>query len=107
MAPRRLSSLRALAIASTRRGRPRITQELRDLIVRLAEENPDFGAPKIQEELQKLGFTIAQRTVARYLRRIPHRGDPKRKELAFLQNHREVAMDLFTVPTASWSNDWA
>jgi hypothetical protein len=75
---------------SRARGRPRITQELRDLIVRLAEQNPDWGAPKIHGELQKLGFTIAERSVARYLRRILHRGEPKRKWLAFLQNHREV-----------------
>jgi transposase InsO family protein len=74
------------------------------LIVRLAEENPDWGAPKIHGERQKLGFTIAQRTVARCLRRILHRGDPKRKGLAFLQNHREViaAMDFFTVPTVTF-----
>jgi hypothetical protein len=45
-----------------RGGRPRVTQELRDLIARLAEENPDWGAPKIHGELQKLGFTIAERT---------------------------------------------
>jgi len=87
-----------------RGGRPRITQELRDLIVRLAEENPDWGAPKIHGELQKLGFNIAERTVARYLRRILRRGDPERKWLAFLQNHREViaAMDFFTVPTVTF-----
>jgi hypothetical protein len=37
-------------------------------------------------------------TQTRYLRRILHRGDSKRKWLAFLQNHREViaAMDFFT-----------
>src|SRR5262252_1961422 len=51
----------------SRGGRPRITQELRDLITRLAKENPDWGAPKIHAELQRLGFTIAERTVARYL----------------------------------------
>src|SRR5215469_9546934 len=73
-----------------RRGRPRITQELRDLIVGLADENPDWGAPKIHGELQHLGFAITERTVARYLRRIRRRGDPARKWLAFLQNHREV-----------------
>ena len=89
----------------SRGGRPRITQELRDLIVRLADENPDWGAPKIHGELQHLGFTITERTVARYLCRIRRRGDPERKWLAFLQNHREVlaAMDFFTVPTVTLS----
>ena len=74
----------------SRGGRPRITQELRDLIVRLADENPDWGAPKIHGELQKLGFVIAERSVARYLHRILRRGDPKRRWLAFLQNHRAL-----------------
>ena len=43
-------------------------------------------------------------TQTRYLRRILHRGDSKRKWLAFLQNHREViaAMDFFTVPTVTF-----
>jgi putative transposase len=88
----------------SRGGRPRITQELRDLITRLAKENPDWGAPKIHAELQKLSFTIAERTVARYLRRVVHRGDPDQKWLAFLQNHREVlaACDFFTVPTVTF-----
>jgi hypothetical protein len=60
------------------------------LIVRLAKENPDWGAPKIHAELQRLGFTMAERTVARYLRRIVRRGDPAQKWLALLQNHREL-----------------
>ena len=60
------------------------------MIARMAEENPDWGAPKIHAELQKLGFSIAERSVARYLRRIVRRGDPNRKWEAFLQNHREV-----------------
>ena len=87
-----------------RGGRPRISQELRDLIARIANENPDWGAPKIHAELQKLGFALAERSVARYLRRITRRGDPKRKWLAFLQNHREVlaALDFFTVPTVTF-----
>ena len=87
-----------------RAGRPRITQELRDLIQRLARENAAWGAPKIHAELQKLGFTLAERTVARYLRRIIRRGDPGRKWLAFLENHREgiAAFDFFTVPTVTF-----
>ena len=87
-----------------RGGRPRITQEIRDLIRRLAQENSTWGAPKIHAELQKLGFTVAERSVARYLRRIVRRGDPDQKWLAFLQNHREVitAFDLFTAPTVTF-----
>jgi putative transposase len=48
-----------------RGGRPKITEEVRGLIRRLAKENPDWGAPKIHGELQKLGFTVAERSVAR------------------------------------------
>jgi transposase InsO family protein len=54
--------------------------------------------------LQKLGFVLSERTVARYLQGIARRGDPAKKWLAFLHNHREaiVALDLFTVPTATF-----
>jgi len=50
-----------------RRGRPKIDEEVRDLIRRLANENPAWGAPKIHRELQKLGFVVSERSVARYL----------------------------------------
>ena len=88
----------------SRRGRPKITEEIRGLIRRLAEENPDWGAPKIHGELQKLGFVVSERSVARYLQRIRRRGDPGKRWLAFLQNHREViaAFDFFTVPTVTF-----
>jgi putative transposase len=88
----------------SRRGRPKITEEIRGLIRRLAEENRDWGAPKIHGELQKLGFVVSERSVARYLQRIRHRGDPGKRWLAFLQNHREViaAFDFFTVPTVTF-----
>jgi transposase InsO family protein len=74
------------------------------LIGRLAKDNPDWGAPKIHAELQKLGLTLAERTVARYLRRVVRRGDPGQKWLAFLENHRVViaAFDFFTVPTVTF-----
>jgi transposase InsO family protein len=70
----------------------------------LANENPDWGAPKIHGELQKLGFVVSESSVARYLRRIRRRGDPGKRWLAFLQNHREaiVAFDFFTVPTVKF-----
>src|SRR5215470_13221330 len=87
-----------------RGGRPRISEEIRVLIRRLAQENTGWGAPKIHGELLKLGFVLSERTVARYLRRIQRRGDPAKRWLAFLRNHREaiVALDLFTVPTATF-----
>jgi len=53
-------------------GRPKITEEIRALIRRMAEENSEWGAPKIHGELLKLGFEVSERTVARYLRRVPH-----------------------------------
>ena len=48
-------------------GRPKVSEEVRSLIRRLAIENSGWGAPKIHGELQKLGFEISERTVARYL----------------------------------------
>jgi hypothetical protein len=85
-------------------GRPKIAEEIRVLIRRLAKENQDWGAPKIHGELQKLGLVVSERTVARYLRRMRRRGDSAGRWLTFLQNHREViaAFDFFTVPTVTF-----
>jgi len=87
-----------------RGGRPKITEEIRVLIRRLAQENQGWGAPKIHGELQKLGLVVSERSVARYLRRIRRRGDPAKRWLTFLQNHREViaAFDFFMVPTVTF-----
>jgi hypothetical protein len=70
----------------------------------LADENPDWGAPKIHGELQKLGLIVSERSVARYLQCMPRQGDPGKQWLAFLHNHREaiVAFDFFSVPTATF-----
>jgi hypothetical protein len=40
-------------------GRPMIDRELRDLVRRMCEENPLWGAPRIHGELLKLGFDVA------------------------------------------------
>jgi hypothetical protein len=69
-----------------RGGRPRITEQIRILIRRLAQENQEWGAPRIHGELQKLGFVVAERSVARYLRRMRRRGDPGKNWLTCLQN---------------------
>ena len=48
----------------SRLGRPRIDRDLRALIRRMNAENPLWGAPRIHGELLKLGFDVAQSTVA-------------------------------------------
>ena len=48
-----------------RGGRPKIREEVRRLIRQMAEQNTGWGAPKIHGELQKLGFELSERTVAR------------------------------------------
>lgn len=87
-----------------RGGRPRINEETRNLIKRIADENPSWGAPRIHGEIQKLGIVISERTAARYLRRLHRRHDPAKRWLTFFRNHREaiVAFDFFTVPTVTF-----
>ena len=85
-------------------GRPRVDQEIRDLVRRLAGENPTWGAPRVHAELLKLGFVVAERTVSRYMPRRPTPADVLERWKTFLRNHRHeiAAMDLFTVPTATF-----
>ena len=52
-----------------RGGRPRISSEVRALIVRMSRENFLWGAPRIHGELLKLGFHVSQATVFRYMPR--------------------------------------
>ncbi len=55
-------------------GRPPAEREIRELVRRMAEENPTWGAPRIHGELLKLGLKVAQSTVSRYM--------PKRRKPA-------------------------
>src|ERR1700745_1758001 len=48
-------------------GRPPINAGLRALIRRMSIENTLWGAPRIHGELLKLGFAVAQSTVAKYM----------------------------------------
>jgi hypothetical protein len=48
-------------------GRPQIEAGLRALIRQMSMENPLWGAPRIHGELLKLGFTVAQSSVAKYI----------------------------------------
>src|ERR1700719_2845062 len=52
-------------------GRPQIGADLRGLIRRMSIENALWGAPHIHGELLKLGFAVAQSTVAKYMTKRP------------------------------------
>src|SRR3989440_11889145 len=66
-------------------GRPQIDADLRALIRRMSAENPLWGAPRIHGELLKLGFVVAQSTVAKYMAK---KGDPSGQSWStFLHNH--------------------
>jgi hypothetical protein len=101
LASGRLSPLLALEIISTGRA----TAD-RGGIARAdpADEQGEFtlGAPRIHGELLKLGFELAQSSVAKYM--VKQRGPPSQGWRTFLRNHAPdiAAMDLFVVPTVGF-----
>ncbi len=66
-------------------------------------DNPLWGAPRIHGELLKLGFEVAQSTVAKYM--IIRWGPSSQGLRTFLRNHAPdiAAMDLFVVATVEFS----
>ena len=87
----------------SRGGRPQIETDLRALIRRMSIENSLWGAPRIHGELLKLGFEVAQSTVAKYM--VKRWGPPSQGWRTFLRNHAPdlAAMDLFVVPTIGFN----
>ena len=83
-----------------RLGRPRLSAEVRELIARMARENPRWGSERIRGELLKLGVAVSKRSIQRYRQRGPAR-PPSQTWRTFLANHRPQiwAADLFTVQT--------
>jgi putative transposase len=83
-------------------GRPRLDAELRQLIRRMACDNPTWGRRRIQAELVHLGYNVAELTVAKYMRRAPRR--PSSTWRTFLAVHARdiVAVDFFLVPTLTF-----
>ena len=79
-------------------GRPAIGRELRDLIRQMSRANPLWGAPRIHGELLKLGLTVSQATVSKYMLR-PRR-PPSQAWRAFLKNHAKdlIALDSSRCP---------
>ncbi len=87
---------------SRKPGRLKIEAEIRSLIRRMSRENPSWGVPPIRSELALLGHTVSEATVRKY--RIRKRKPPSQTWRTFLDNHLVdiVAIDFFTVPTATF-----
>jgi len=90
-----------------RGGRPPTERSLIALIRRMSAENPHWGAPRIHGELIKLGFKIAQSTVARYMMPRDHRPIPG--WATFLRNEAKAikAIDMLSVPTLRFGRLYA
>jgi hypothetical protein len=84
------------------RGRPPISAELRELILRLARENPRWGDRRIQGELLKLGYRVSATTIRGVLRRhrvppAPRRHGPTWAQFLSAHAGAVLACDFFTV----------
>ena len=85
-------------------GRPRISAEVRRLIVEMAELNVGWGAPRIHGELLKLGIEISEITVSRYMPKLPPPAGSRQRWATFVRNHLHevLAIDFAVVPTATF-----
>jgi putative transposase len=87
-----------------RRGRPGVAAEIRDLVRRLARENPTWGYRRVHGELCRLGYTIGASTVWAILQRAGVDPAPIRSALTWRQFLRAqansvLAVDFFAVDT--------
>ncbi len=86
------------------RGRPPLTGECQQLILRLARENPGWGYRRIQGELRKLGHEVSATSIRGILRRHRVPPAPRRSGLSWQRFLRAqagavLACDFFTVDT--------
>jgi putative transposase len=87
-----------------RGGRPSMVQEVKELVLRLANDNPRWGYQRIQGELKKLGIELSASAIRKLLRAhglgpAPRRPDMTWREFLRQQASSVLACDFFTVET--------
>ena len=89
-------------------GRPRVSGEVEELVVRFARENSGWGYDRIVGALANLGHQISDQTVGNILRRHGVAPAPKRSQTTtwkeFIRRHMDVlaGTDFFTVEVLTW-----
>jgi transposase InsO family protein len=76
--------------SKTKHCSPRVAHEVIALVHSMALDNRLWGTKRIQDELRKLGFPLAKRTVARYIRQVRSTHPPRKSTQTwktFLKNH--------------------
>jgi len=87
-----------------RPGRPKVSREVRDLVLRLARENPRWGYERIVGELNGLGIQLSPTSARRILTGAGlgpagRRGGASWREFIRGQARSTIACDFFTVDT--------
>ena len=84
-------------------GRPRIDDEIEQLVVRMAKENTDWGYDRVVGAMANLGYTLSDQTVGNILQRHGIPPAPERKHTTtwtdFIRAHMAVlaGTDFFSV----------